>query len=66
MTRAEMLAKIKAYKGRSVGVKVITASGEEICFFYKDVPDSRGITRAMKEIYPQMDLGKFTDVTFIS
>lgn len=66
MTRAEMLAKIRAHKGRSVGVKVITASGEEVCFFYKDEKESKGITRAMKEIYPQMDLGKFIDVSFIS
>lgn len=50
MTRAEMLAKIRAHKGRSVGVKVITASGEEVCFFYKDEKESKGITRAMKEI----------------
>ena len=66
MTKAEMLAKIRAHKGRSVGVKVITSSGEEVCYFYKDEPESRGIARAMKEIYPQMDAGKFTDVTFIS
>ena len=66
MTKVEMLAKIKAHKGRSVGVKVVTVSGEEVCYFYQDEPESRGITRAMKEIYSLMNEGKFTDVTFIS
>lgn len=66
MKKAEMLAKIEAHKGRSVGVRVINKSGEEVCYFYQDEPESRGITRAMKEIYPQMNEGKFTDVAFIS
>lgn len=65
MTRAEMLAKVEAHKDASVGV-IATESGKEICFFYKDEPESQGITRAMNEIYPQMNAGKFTDVTFIA
>ena len=52
-----MLAKIEAHKGRSVG---------EVCYFYEDMEDSKGITRAMKDIYPLMDKGKFTNVTFVS
>ena len=50
-----MLAKIEAHKGRSVGVKVITKSGNEVCYFYEDMEDSKGITRAMKDIYPLID-----------
>lgn len=66
MTEIQMLAKIEAHKGRSVGVKVITKSGNEVCYFYEDMEDSKGITRAMKDIYPLMDKGKFTNVTFVS
>ena len=32
-----MLAKIEVHKGRSVGVKVITKSGNEVCYFYEDM-----------------------------
>ena len=39
MTKVEMLAKLKRYKG---------------------------IDRAMKQIYPQMDNGKFAKITFIA
>ena len=66
MTEIQMLAKREAHKGRSVGVKVITKSGNEVCYFYEDMEDSKGITRAMKDIYPLMDKGKFTNVTFVS
>ena len=61
-----MLTLLKKYKGKSVGIRVIALSGKELCYFYKDEPDSKGITRAMEEIYPQMNAGKFADVTFIS
>ena len=63
MTKVEMLAKLKKHKG--VGVEVVTASGNEVCYFYEDMEDSTGIDRAMKQIYPQMHKGKFTKVTFI-
>lgn len=64
MTKVEMLAKLKSHKG--VGVEVITASGNKVCYFYEDMTDSKGIDRAMKQIYPMMDNGKFKKVTFIA
>lgn len=66
MTEIQMLAKIEAHKGKSVGVKVITKSGNEVCYFYKDTEDSKGIARAMKQIYPLLHKGEFTNVTFFS
>lgn len=63
MTKVELLAKLKKYKG--VGVEVVTASGNEIFYFYEDLEDSTGIDRAMKQIYPLMHQGKFSKVTFI-
>lgn len=63
MTRAEMLAKLKSHKG--VGVQVETNSGNEVCYFYEDMTDSKGIVRAMKQIYPMMNKGKFTKVIFV-
>lgn len=64
MTKVEMLAKVKKYNG--IGVEITTATGNMIYYFYEDFEDSSGINRAMKQIYPQMDNGKFTKVTFIA
>mgnify|MGYP001659002166 CR=1 FL=1 len=64
MTEAQMLAKIEEHKNKSVGVKVITKSGNKFCYFYEDTEDSKGITKAMNEIYPLMN--EFADVTFLS
>mgnify|MGYP001051541733 FL=1 len=64
MTKVEMLAKIKKHKG--IGVEITTATGNMIYYFYEDFEDSSGIDRAMKQIYPQMDSGKFAKVTFIA
>ena len=66
MTEIQMLAKIEAHKGKSVGVRAITISGDEECYFYKDTENSKGIVRAMNEIYPLMFEGRFVDVTFFS
>lgn len=64
MTKVEMMAKLKRNKG--VGVEITTATGNMIYYFYEDFEDSNGIDRAMKQIYPQMDNGKFSKVTFIA
>lgn len=64
MTKVEMMAKLKRHKG--VGVEITTATGNTIYYFYEDFEDSNGIDRAMKQIYPQMDNGKFAKVTFIA
>ena len=64
MTKSEMLTKLKNYKG--VGVEVVTTSGNKVCYFYENMTDSKGIDRAMKQIYPMMNKGKFTQVTFVS
>lgn len=64
MTKVEMLAKVKKYKG--IGVEITTATGNMIYYFYEDFEDSSRIDRAMKQIYPQMDSGKFAKVTFIA
>ena len=64
MTKVEMLAKIKKYTG--VGVEITTATGNMIYHFYEDFENSNGIDRAMKQIYPKIDNGKFAKVTFIA
>lgn len=64
MTKVEMLAKIKKHKG--IGVEITTATGNMIYYFYEDFEDSNGIDRTMKQVYPKMDSGKFTKVTFIA
>ena len=64
MTKIEMMAKIKRYKG--IGVEITTATGNMIYYFYEDFEGSTGIDRAMKQIYPKVDNGKFTKVTFIA
>ena len=64
MTKVEMLAKLKRHKG--VGAEITTATGNMIYYFYEDFEDSNGIDRAMKQIYPQMDNGKFVKVAFIA
>lgn len=64
MTKIEMMAKIKRYKG--IGVEITTATGNMIYYFYEDFEGSTGIDRAMKQIYPKLDNGKFTKVTFIA
>ena len=64
MTKVEMMAKLKRNKG--VGVEITTPTGNMIYYFYEDFEDSNGIDRAMKQIYPQMDNGKFSKVTFIA
>ncbi len=64
MTKVEMLAKIKKYTG--VGVEITTAAGNMIYHFYEDFENSNGIDRAMKQIYPKIDNGKFAKVTFIA
>lgn len=64
MTKVEMMAKLKRNKG--VGVEITAATGNMIYYFYEDFEDSNGIDRAMKQIYPQMDNGKFSKVTFIA
>lgn len=64
MTKIEMLAKVKKYKG--VGVEITTAKGNMIYYFYEDFEDSTGIDRAMKQTYPKLNNGKFTKVTFIA
>ena len=62
MTKVEMLAKLKRYKG----IGVTMATGNMIYYFYEDFENSKGIDRAMKQIYPQMDNGKFAKITFIA
>lgn len=64
MTKVEMLAKIKKYTW--VGVEITTATGNMIYYFYEDFENSNGIDRAMKQIYPKIDNGKFAKVTFIA
>ena len=64
MTKIEMMAKIKRYKG--IGVEITTATGNMIYYFYEDFEGSTGIDRAMKQIYPKLENGKFTKVTFIA
>ena len=64
MTKIEMMAKIKRYKG--IGVEITTATGNMIYYFYEDFEGSTGIDRAMNQIYPKLDNGKFTKVTFIA
>lgn len=61
MTKIEMMAKLKRNKG--VGVEITTSTGNLIYYFYED---STGIDRAMRQIYPKMDNGKFAKVTFIA
>ncbi|WP_419031288.1 hypothetical protein [Holdemanella porci] len=64
MTKVEMMTKLKRNKG--VGVEITTATGNTIYYFYEDFEDSNGIDRAMKQIYPKIDNGKFSKVTFIA
>ncbi|WP_461879683.1 hypothetical protein [Fusicatenibacter sp.] len=64
MTKVEMMAKLKRHKG--VGVEITTATGSMIYYFYEDFEESTGIDRAMKQIYPKMNNGKFAKVTFIA
>ena len=64
MTKVEMLAKLKTHKG--VGVQVITNTGNEVCYFYEDMEGSTGISRALKQVQPMMDKGKFAKVTFVA
>ena len=64
MTKVEMLAKLKRYKG--IVVEITMATGKMIYYFYEDFENSKGIDRAMKQIYLQMDNGKFAKITFIA
>lgn len=64
MTKVKMLAKIKKYT--EIGVEITTATGNMIYYFYEDFENSNGIDRAMKQIYPKIDNGKFAKVTFIA
>lgn len=64
MTKVEMMAKLKRNKG--IGVEITTATGNMIYYFYEDFEDSTGVDRAMKQIYPKLDNGKFAKVTFIA
>ena len=59
-----IIAKIKKYTW--VGVEITTATGNMIYYFYEDFENSNGIDRAMKQIYPKIDNGKFAKVTFIA
>ena len=48
-----------------IGVEAVTRYGDHLCYFYVDFPDSGGIDRAMKQIYPALDKGDFKRVTFL-
>lgn len=49
-----------------IGVKVTTASGFEVLYFYEDFDGpATGIDRAMKQLYPQLNKGIFTSLVFV-
>lgn len=49
-----------------IGVKVTTASGFEVLYFYEDFDGpASGIDRAMAQLYPQLNRGALTGIVFI-
>lgn len=49
-----------------IGVEVKTAEGFTVHYFYEDFDGpGTGIRRAMAQLYPQLDRGVLTRVTFI-
>lgn len=49
-----------------IGVNVTTANGQPFRYFYKDNgEEAGGIRRAMTELYPLMDQGIISGLTFI-
>ena len=50
-----------------VGAEVVTSDGLYIYYFYEDFPgEESGISRAMRQLYPGLDSGRFSKVVFIS
>lgn len=48
------------------GVKVTTANGEKLQYFYKDHGEpASGIQRAMAELYPLFSSGIITELIFV-
>lgn len=48
------------------GVRATTAAGNVLHFFYEDFNEpGEGINRAMKQLYPQMNKGIYTELIFI-
>lgn len=49
-----------------IGVKATTNFGTEQLFFYEDFDGpTTGIDRAMKQLYPQLNAGKYTKLVFV-
>ena len=48
-----------------IGVECVTVEGHTPRYFYEDFPGDKGITRAMKQLYPLMEKGRIIKLTFI-
>ena len=64
MTKERMQYLLDTVSG--AGVVCTLPNGNEVYYFYQDFNErGEGIERAMKQIYPQLNSGKFKKVEFI-
>lgn len=65
MTKESMIAKLNRKDITGVGVKVTTASRNEIYYFYEDFGEDKGINRATRQFQRSIDRGTVRKAEYI-